>query len=285
MAPGPVVPLDSLPNLSRPNLKDEIQLCLAALSRLGLEVLVVNTTHPRLNLPTVYVLVPGTHFLDRTRNTNVIFHLAKVAALYAPPLEALAALAELDAAFPHRFDVNFFLGLALENQDRAGEALEHFRRALELDPPAHELPSIYVHLGACQKDLGNYQEAAAGLHPGPGTGPQPEGGPPLAGILLLQAGGVSAGGGVLREGHRTGPGLGHRLRQPGDQFAAAGPPPRKPPTCSNRPWNWTPAWTSPPGRWLIWKDKSLGEGARGRRPLPLPQTPIPNPLQGVGRGV
>ena len=161
MAPGPVVSLDSLPTLSRPNLKDEIQLCLAALSRLGLEVLVVNTTHPSLNLPTVYVLVPGTHFLDRTRNTTVIFHLAKVAALYAPPLMALAALAELDAAFPQRFDVNFFLGLALENQDRAAEALDRFRQALEFDPPAHEIPSIYVHLGACQKDLGNFQEAAA----------------------------------------------------------------------------------------------------------------------------
>ncbi len=163
MAPGPVVPLDSLPNLSRPNLKDEIRLCLATLSRLDLEVLVVNTTHPQLNLPTVYVLVPGTHFLDRTRNTTVIFHLAKVAALYAPPLKALAALAELDAAFPHRFDVNFFLGLALENQDRASEALVHFRQALEFDPPAHEIPSIYVHLGACQKDLGNYKEAVQAL--------------------------------------------------------------------------------------------------------------------------
>jgi len=160
MAPGPVVPLDSLPNLSRPNLKDEIRLCLEALSRLGLEVLVVNITHPELNLPAVYVLVPGTHFLDRTRNTNAVFHLAKTAALYAPPLEALAALAALNAAFPARFDVHFFLGLALENQDRAGEAVEHFRQALGLNPPAHELPSIFVHLGTCQKDLGYFTEAA-----------------------------------------------------------------------------------------------------------------------------
>jgi ribosomal protein S12 methylthiotransferase accessory factor len=160
MAPGPMKPLDSLPNLSRPNLKDEIGLCLKALSRLGLEVLVVNITHPRLAIPAVYVLIPGTHFLDRTRNTSVIFHLAKTAALYAPPREALAALAGLNAAFPHRFDVQFFLGLTLENQDRAGEALEHYRRALECTPPAHELPSIYVHLGTCQKDLGYFKEAS-----------------------------------------------------------------------------------------------------------------------------
>jgi len=160
MAPGPQKPLNSLPNLSRPNLKDEIRLCLTALSRLKLEVLVVNTTHPALNLPAVYVLIPGTHFLDRTRNTNVIFHLAKTAALYAPPFEALAALQDLNAAFPQRFDVHFFLGLTLETQERAGEALEHFRRALGLNPPAHELPSIYVHLGTCQKDLGYFTEAA-----------------------------------------------------------------------------------------------------------------------------
>jgi ribosomal protein S12 methylthiotransferase accessory factor len=160
MAPGPMKPLDSLPNLSRPNLKAEIGLCLEALDRLGLEVLVVNITHPRLAIPAVYVLIPGTHFLDRTRNTSVIFHLAKTAALYAPPLEALAALAGLNAAFPHRFDVQFFLGLTLENQDRAGEALEHFRGALECTLPAHELPSIYVHLGTCQKDLGYFKEAS-----------------------------------------------------------------------------------------------------------------------------
>jgi ribosomal protein S12 methylthiotransferase accessory factor len=160
MAPGPLKPLDSLPNLSRPNLKDEIRLCLEALSRLGLEVLVVNTTRPDLNLPAVYVLIPGTHFLERTRNTNVIFHLAKTAALYAPPPDALAALAELNAAFPQRFDVHFFLGLALENQDRPAEALDHFRRALALNPPAHEIPNIYVHLGISHKDLGDYQEAA-----------------------------------------------------------------------------------------------------------------------------
>ncbi|MGB8993139.1 MAG: YcaO-like family protein [Desulfobaccales bacterium] len=159
MAPGRLIPLDSLPNLSRANLKDEIDLCLAALSRLGLEVLVVNTIHPLIEIPTVYVLIPGTHFLERTRHTNVIFHLAKLAALYAPPREALAALARLNAAFPDRFEVHFFTGLALENQDRALEALEHFSRALALNPPAHEAPSIYVHLGACHKDLGNFQAA------------------------------------------------------------------------------------------------------------------------------
>ncbi len=163
MAPGPLRPLSSLPNLAYPNLKEEIGNCLQALSRLNLEVFVVDVTHPEIGIPAVYVLIPGTHFLERTRNTNVVFHLAKTAALYAPPLEALEALERLDAAFPERFDVNFFLGLALENLGDAAEALVRHRKSLQLNPPAHEIPSIHVHLGACYKDLEDYPGAVASL--------------------------------------------------------------------------------------------------------------------------
>ncbi|MEW6660741.1 MAG: YcaO-like family protein [Thermodesulfobacteriota bacterium] len=161
MAPGPLQPLSSLPNLAHPNLKEEIRGCLAALQKLDLEVLVVDVTHPEIGIPAVYVLIPGTHFLDRTRNTNVIFHLAKVASLYAPAPEALAALQRLDAAFPDRFEVNFFLGLTLENLGQPAAALGHFRKSLALHPPAHEIPSIHVHLGSCYKDLADYPGAAA----------------------------------------------------------------------------------------------------------------------------
>ena len=163
MAPGPLQPLSSLPNLAHPNLKEEIKGCLAALKRQDLEVLVVDVTQPQIDMPAVYVLIPGTHFLERTRHTNVVFHLAKLASLYAAPLEALAALNKLNAAFPERFEVNFFLGLTLENQGLPAAALEPLQQSLKLDPPAHEIPSIYVHLGACHKDLADYPAAVKAL--------------------------------------------------------------------------------------------------------------------------
>ncbi len=163
MTPGPAQPLHALPDVSHTNLAEEIRRCLAALSRQGLEVFAVETTHPKLGIPAVYVLIPGTHFLERTRGTNVIFHLAKLAALYAPPAAAWGALARLDATFPRRFDVQFFQGITLENLEEPGAALEHFRAALELDPPAHEVASIFVHLGSCHKDLGEFDQAAAAL--------------------------------------------------------------------------------------------------------------------------
>jgi len=161
MAPSAMVALDSLPNLAHDNLKVEIQNCLDALGKLSLDVFVVDVTHPEIGIPVVYVLIPGTHFLDRTRNTNVIFHLAKTAALYAEPGDGYAALRELEVAFPERFEVHFFLGLALANLGINEDALEHFQKTLTLNPPAHEIPSIYVQLGNVHKELEDYQAAAA----------------------------------------------------------------------------------------------------------------------------
>jgi ribosomal protein S12 methylthiotransferase accessory factor len=163
MAPGPAVTLDSLPNLAHDNLKVEIQNCLEALSRLNLEVFAVDVTHPQIGIPAVYVLIPGTHFLDRTRDTNVVFHLAKTAALYANALDDYAALREMEAVFPERFEVHFFLGLVQANLDLPQDALGHFQEALRLNPPAHEIPSIYVHLAICQRELEQYREAIENL--------------------------------------------------------------------------------------------------------------------------
>jgi ribosomal protein S12 methylthiotransferase accessory factor len=160
MDPGPQVSLASLPVLADSNLKREIQNCLEALARLNLDVFVVDVTHPLLGIPAVYILIPGTHFLERTRNTNTLFHLAKTAALYAPPLDGLMALEQLHRSFPRRFEVHFFLGLALGNLGMYAEALEHFHQTLALQPPAQEIPNIYVQLGSVYKEMGEYQAGA-----------------------------------------------------------------------------------------------------------------------------
>ena len=72
-------------------------------------------------------------------------------------------MGRLSAAFPDRFEVHFFLGLTLTNLGQPAGALEHFRKTLELEPPPHEVPSIYVHLGDCYKDLEDYPQAVLAL--------------------------------------------------------------------------------------------------------------------------
>ncbi|MBW1952173.1 MAG: YcaO-like family protein [Deltaproteobacteria bacterium] len=163
MQPEPMIAIDSLPNRAHDNIKVEIENCVAALAGRGLEVLVVDLTHPDIQLPAVYVIIPGTHFRERTRNTNVIFHLAKVAGLYAAPAEALAALQRLNQSFPGRFDVLFFLGLTLDQLGATAEALNYLEASLAARPPDQEVASVYCHIGSCHKDLGDYRAAINAL--------------------------------------------------------------------------------------------------------------------------
>jgi ribosomal protein S12 methylthiotransferase accessory factor len=162
-APAPAVSVQELPNLSHPNLRVEVERCVEALSRLGLEVLIVDVTHPGLRMPAVYAIIPGAHFLDRARDTSITSQAAKVLVRSLDGPRALAGIERLLAEFPGRHDLHFFLGVALEYEERPGEALAQFRRALALEPPAGDLPSIHTHIGVCLKDQGDYREAIDAL--------------------------------------------------------------------------------------------------------------------------
>ena len=162
-APAPAIPVQALPNLSHPNLKVEVQTCVEALSRLGLEVLIIDVTHPELRMPAVYAILPGAHFLDRARDTSIPSHAAKILTRSLEGPRALAGIERLLEAFPGRHDLHFFLGVALEYEGRPREALAQFRGALALNPPAGDLASIHTHIGVCLKDQGDYRSAIDAL--------------------------------------------------------------------------------------------------------------------------
>jgi ribosomal protein S12 methylthiotransferase accessory factor len=162
-SPARAVPISTLPNLSHRNFNIEIQRCVAALAGLGLEVLVVDVTHPELGIPTVYTIVPGAHFLDRTRDTSVPFHAAKILSRTLDAPRALDGIGRLMEVFPGRYDLHFFLGLTLEYQERPADALVQFRQALKLDPRSLDIASIHTHIGVCLKDLEDYPGAIEAL--------------------------------------------------------------------------------------------------------------------------
>jgi ribosomal protein S12 methylthiotransferase accessory factor len=153
------VSIKKLPDLASDNIRLEIEGCVRALERVGLEVYVVSTTHPALGIPAVYTIIPGAHFRDRTRHTGVLFHLAKLVSMMDDPEEAVRELQKIRQVFPDRYEVNFFLGFALERAERPEEALRYFRQALSEQPREVDLSSIHCHIGVCLKDLGAYPEA------------------------------------------------------------------------------------------------------------------------------
>ena len=155
--------IKSLPDLSNNNFKTEIEQCVSTLSHLGMEVLVIDVTHPQLGIPAVYTIIPGAHFRDRTRDSSVVFHAAKIISQSMEGVRGEAAIQRLIESFPGRYDLHFFLGLTLEYQGEATRALEEFQKALDLKPRPLDIASVHTHIGVCLKDMGNYRAAIEAL--------------------------------------------------------------------------------------------------------------------------
>lgn len=157
------VSIQKLPNLADDNLKVEIQRCVAALAKIGLEVLVIDVTHPDLGVPTVYTIVPGAHFLDHTRDTDFPQHVARTL-VRGLPAEALhGEMRRLHDTFGPRYDLTFFLAHSLELQEQPQAALEFYNQALGEHPEEQEIASIYIHMASCLKDLSDYRPALKAL--------------------------------------------------------------------------------------------------------------------------
>ncbi len=160
---APVVSIKSLPDLTHDNFKTEIERCVSSLSRLGLEVLVIDVTHPQLGIPSVYTIIPGAHFRDRTRDSSVVFHAAKILSQTVEGPQAVARIQKLIESFPNRYDLHFFMGLALEYQEKPREALKEFETALDLNPGPLDIASVHTHIGVCLKDMEDYKGAIEAL--------------------------------------------------------------------------------------------------------------------------
>jgi len=157
------VSIRELPNLDNDNLRVEIERCVKALELIGMEVLVVDVTHPELGIPTVYTIIPGAHFLDRTRDTDFPQHAARTLLRSVPPEQIAPQMQRLLTLFGPRYDLTFFLAHGLELLGEPGAALELYQQALKQQPDLREIASIYVHIASCLKDLGEFPQALNAL--------------------------------------------------------------------------------------------------------------------------
>ncbi len=160
------IDIDRLPDLSDNNIKTEVRNCIAALEKKGMEVIVVNTTHPKLKIPAFYTIIPGAYFRERAIGTSVGMFAAKYIAENSHPWEAFEKLTWFDKELPNKYYNQFYLGyvnLSLNNRE---EALDCFEKALDLGPNEQDIPSIYSYMGVCLKDMERYDEAIDVLETG-----------------------------------------------------------------------------------------------------------------------
>jgi ribosomal protein S12 methylthiotransferase accessory factor len=151
--------ITELPDVSHENIRVEVESCISALSRIGMDVVVVDVTHPDLQIPAFYTIIPGAHFRERAIGTSVGMFSTKLIAEGGNPEWAIAELHKVDALMPQKYYVKFFLGSCHVSINELPTALRYFEEALALDPKEEDAASIYSYMGLCLKESSQYKEA------------------------------------------------------------------------------------------------------------------------------
>ena len=166
MNPGKMIDINALPDLSDGNIKIEIENCLGALANIGMEVLLINTMHPDLEIPAFYTIIPGAHFRERALGTSVGMFASKHIADNRSPQAAIAELSTIDKELPGKYYVKFYLGSCHIALGDPKTALTYLETALNLEPNEQDIPSIYSYMGVALKDMGEYRQALRVLKKG-----------------------------------------------------------------------------------------------------------------------
>ena len=157
--PKTEVDISTLPDVSNDNIRVEVENCIAALARVNMDVIVINTMHPKLQIHTFYTIIPGAHFRERAVGTSVGMFSAKLIAEGGDPEWALTELKKMDQLLPDKYYIKFFLGLSHLSLNEPGTALLCLEEALKLGPKQEDIPSIYSYMGVCLKDEERYTDA------------------------------------------------------------------------------------------------------------------------------
>jgi ribosomal protein S12 methylthiotransferase accessory factor len=160
------VDISSLPDLSNDNIRVEVENCIAALSGINMEVILVNVAHQKLGIPAFHTIIPGAHFRERAAGTSVGMFSAKLVAESGDHKWALEELMKMDKLLPDKYYIKFFLGLSRISVNEPLDALKYLEEALNLEPEEQDISSIYSYMGVCLKELERYSEAIEALEKG-----------------------------------------------------------------------------------------------------------------------
>jgi ribosomal protein S12 methylthiotransferase accessory factor len=164
--PEKYLDISQLPDISNKNIKVEVENCLSELAKRQFEVISITTTHPDLNIPAFYSVIPGAHFRERAAGTSVGMFSCKLIMEKNTPQEALRQLTEIDKTLSETYYVKFYLGTCYLSLENAETAYRFFNQALEYNPDRQDIPSIYSYMGVCLKEMGDYSAALEVLKKG-----------------------------------------------------------------------------------------------------------------------
>ncbi|MDY6880263.1 MAG: YcaO-like family protein [Thermodesulfobacteriota bacterium] len=164
--PANEVDITDLPDLSHDNIKTEVIRCISELEKRDMDVIVVNTMNPLLEIPAFYTVIPGAHFRERAQGTSVGMFSCKLIAEEREPQEAISELIRIETRLPGKYYIAFYLGFCFLSMGDPHTALGYFQKSLDLDPIDQDIPSIYSYTGVCLKEMAQYRDALEVLKKG-----------------------------------------------------------------------------------------------------------------------
>jgi len=154
------ISVEEMVNLADENMKVEIDHCVDALKEVGMEIFMIDVTHDDLKIPALYTIVPGAHFRERSRINDAGLFAAKLLTdLVTDPLLLEKKFLKMEEILPDAYYLQFYRGRNLIKMDCPEPAIEHFKKALALNPEEEDLPYIYSYLSSCLKEIGRFDEA------------------------------------------------------------------------------------------------------------------------------
>ena len=164
--PEKIVDITSLPDLSDDNIKLEVQSCISSMAEKGMDVIVIDTMHPLLKIPTFYIIIPGAHFRERSLGAGVGMFASKLLTENSDPEHAINKLIKIKELLPEEYYISFYLGQCFLSLDQPKTALDYFTASINQNPAKQDIASIYSYMGICFKDMGEYQKALLALYEG-----------------------------------------------------------------------------------------------------------------------
>ncbi len=159
--------VDDIPNLSDSNIRVEVENCVSALQKIGMDTFMLDVTHNDLKIPAIYTVVPGAHFRERSMIQDVGLFAAKLLVEQVRDPELLEEkLARFEQIVPDVYYLHFYRGKNLYETGAMEQSITHFQTALKKNPEKEDLPYIYSFMGSAYKDMGEYPLALAALEKG-----------------------------------------------------------------------------------------------------------------------
>ncbi len=161
------ISIDDMRDLQDEDIFQEVKNCIAAVQdNMKTDIFMINTTHPELQIPALYTIIPGSHFRERAMGGSAAMFAAKLSSQLLKG-EALAQkFNKMESVLPTAYYLKFYKGREAYEIGQLAEAKKCFELALANKPNIEDVPYIYSYLGSCLRDLGQYHEAIDALQNG-----------------------------------------------------------------------------------------------------------------------